>query len=101
MAESTTETIYVIKNGAGEFLEFNSFNGLRNWTTEFSDRCRFSNQNAATLYCRNLIADAKVNGLDLDFDVYKYNNTITEMDVTIPENQFKSYGLLENNEGSA
>ncbi|MGT2755365.1 hypothetical protein [Streptococcus ovis] len=93
MAESKTETVFVIKNQLGEFLEFNSFTGLRNWTTEYSERCGFATQNAATLYCRNLIADAKVHGMNMEFDVFKHSNTITEMDVTIPDNQLEAYGL--------
>lgn len=95
MAEPTTQTIFVIKNNHGQFLEFQQYNGLRTWTDSFSDRCAFMSQNAATLYCRNLIADAQIHGADMEFDVYKHTNQVIEMDVTIPENQLKNYGLPE------
>ena len=58
MAEATTQTIFVIKNNHGQFLEFQKYSGLRTWTDVFSDRCAFTSQFTATLYCRNLIADA-------------------------------------------
>lgn len=95
MAKTTTETVFVIKNQNGEFLEFQTYNGLRTWTSEFNDRCTFASQNAATLYCRNLIADAQLHGVDMEFDVFKHNNQIVELDVTIPDNQRVSYGLPE------
>lgn len=95
MAETTTQTIFVIKNNNGQFLEFQKYSGLRTWTDSFSDRCAFTSQNAATLYCRNLIADAQIHGVDIEFDVYKHTNQVIELDVTIPENQFKNYGLPE------
>lgn len=95
MAETTTKTIFVIKNNHGQFLEFQQYSGLRTWTDTFSDRCAFDSQNAATLYCRNLIADAQIHGVDIEFDVYKHTNQVIEMDVTIPENQLKNYGLPE------
>ena len=95
MAETTTQTIFVIKNNYGQFLEFQQYNGLRTWTDSFSDRCAFTSQNAATLYCRNLIADAQIHGVDMEFDVYKHTNQVIDLDVTIPENQLKNYGLPE------
>lgn len=95
MAESTTNTVFVIKNGDGQFLEYQSYSGLRTWVNEYSDRCNFESQNAATLYCRNLIAEAEIHGVDMEFDVYKHNNTVTDLDVTIPDAQRKSYGLPE------
>lgn len=95
MAETTTKIIFVIKNNHGQFLEFQQYSGLRTWTDTFSDRCAFDSQNAATLYCRNLIADAQIHGVDIEFDVYKHTNQVIEMDVTIPENQLKNYGLPE------
>lgn len=95
MAETTTKTIFVIKNKHGQFLEFQKYSGLRTWTDTFSDHCAFDSQNAATLYCRNLIADAQIHGVDIEFDVYKHTNQVIEMDVTIPENQLKNYGLPE------
>ena len=95
MTETTTKTIFVIKNNHGQFLEFQQYSGIRTWTDIFSDRCAFDNQNAATLYCRNLIADAQIHGVDIEFDVYKHNNQIIDLDVTIPENQLKNYGLPE------
>ena len=52
-------------------------------------------QNAATLYCRNLIADAQIHGVDMEFDVYKNTNQVIELDVSIPDNQLKNYGLPE------
>ena len=93
MATTTTTTVYVIKNQHGQFLELQTYNGLRTWTDVYSDRCAFANQNAATLYCRNLIADATINGIDMTFDVFKHNNQITELDVTIPDDQRAAYGL--------
>ena len=95
MAEPTTQTIFVIKNNNGQFLEFQQYSGLRTWTDSFSDRCAFTSQNAATLYCRNLIADAQIHGVDMEFDVYKHTNQVIDLDVTIPENQLKNYGLPE------
>ena len=95
MAEATTQTIFVIKNNHGQFLEFQKYSGLRTWTDVFSDRCAFTSQFTATLYCRNLIADAKIHGVDIEFDVYKHTNQVIELDVTIPENQLKNYGLPE------
>ena len=95
MAEATTQTIFVIKNNHGQFLEFQQYSGLRTWTDSFSDRCAFTSQNAATLYCRNLIADAQIHGVDIKFDVYKHTNQVIELDVNIPENQLKNYGLPE------
>lgn len=95
MATTQTTTVFVIKNQFGQFLEFNAYNGIRSWVAEYSEKCIFENQNAATLYCRSLIADAKVHGLDVDYDVYKYNNQVQELDVTIPDNQRTSYGLPE------
>ena len=95
MAESNTVTTYVIKNNDGQFLEYQNYTGLRTWVNEYSDRCNFASQNAATLYCRGLIADAENHGVDMEFDVYKHNNTVTELDVTIPDNQRPSYGLPE------
>ena len=95
MAETTTQTIFVIKNNHGQFLEFQNYSGLRTWTDVFSDRCAFDSQNAATLYCRSLIADAQIHGVDMEFDVYKHTNQVIDLDVTIPENQLKNYGLPE------
>ena len=95
MATTETHTTYVIKNQYGQFLEFNSYNGLRSWVSEYSEKCVFESQNAATLYCRSLIADAEVHGLEVDYDVFKYNNQIVEMDVTVPDNQRVNYGLPE------
>ena len=95
MAESNTVTTYVIKNSEGQFLEYQNYGGLRTWVNEYSDRCNFTSQNAATLYCRNLIADAESHDVKMEFDVYRHNNTVTDLDVTIPDNQRKSYGLRE------
>lgn len=95
MAESTTTTIFVIKNGDGQYLEYQSYNGLRTWANGFSDRCAFPTQNVATLYCRNLIADAESHGVNMEFDVYKHNNTVTKTNVTIADSQRVSYGLPE------
>lgn len=95
MAESTTNTVFVIKNGYGQFLEYSTYNGLRTWVNEYSDRCNFESQNAATLYCRNLIADAEIHGVNMTIDVYKHNNTVTKMEVTIANEQRKNYGLSE------
>ena len=95
MAESNTVTTYVIKNNDGQFLEYQNYGGLRTWVNEYSDRCNFESQNAATLYCRSLIADAEIHGVKMEFDVYRHNNTVTDLDVTIPENQRKNYGLPE------
>ena len=95
MAETTTKTIFVIKNTHGQFLEFQQYSGLRTWTDIFSDRCAFDNQNAATLYCRSLIADAQIHGVDIELDGYKHTSQVIELDVTIPENQLKNYGLPE------
>ena len=95
MAETTTKTIFVIKNNHGQLLEFQQYSGLRTWTDTFSDRCAFTSQNAATLYCRNLIADAQIHGVDIEFDVYKHTNQVIELYVNIPENQLKNYGLPE------
>ncbi|WP_431770747.1 hypothetical protein [Streptococcus gallolyticus] len=95
MAESTTKTVFVIKNNEGQFLEYQSYTGLRAWVSEYSDRCVFESQNAATLYCRNLIADAEVHGVNMTIDVYKHNNTVTKMEVTIANEQRKNYGLSE------
>ena len=95
MAETTTQTIFVIKNNHGQFFEFQQYNGLRTWTDVFSDRCAFASQNDATLYCRNLIADARIHGIEMEFDVYKHTNQVIDLDVTIPENQLKNYGLPE------
>ncbi|MCY7192578.1 hypothetical protein [Streptococcus gallolyticus] len=95
MAESTTKTVFVIKNNEGQFLEYQSYTGLRAWVSEYSDRCVFESQNAATLYCRNLIADAEVHGVNMTTDVYKHNNTVTKMEVTIANEQRKNYGLSE------
>ena len=95
MAETTTKTIFVIKNNHGQFMEFQQYSGLRTWTDTFSDRCAFDSQNAATLYCRNLIADAQIHGVDIEFDVYKHTNQVIDLDVVIPENQLKNYGLPE------
>ena len=50
---------------------------------------------AAILYCRSLIADAENHGVKMEFDVYRHNNTVTDLDVTIPDNQRKNYGLPE------
>lgn len=93
MAESTTVTTYVIKNSEGQFLEYQNYSGLRTWVNEYSDRCNFASQNAATLYCRSLIADAENHGGNMEFDVYRHNNTVTVLDVTIPDGQRPSYGL--------
>ena len=93
MAESTTVTTYVIKNSEGQFLEYQNYSGLRTWVNEYSDRCNFESQNAATLYCRNLIADAESHGVSMEFDVYRHNNTVTDLDVTIPDDKRPSYGL--------
>ena len=98
MAESTTVTTYVIKNSDDQFLEYQNYTGLRTWVNEYSDRCNFESQNAATLYCRSLIADAEIHGVKMGFDVYRHNNTVTDLDVTIPENQRKNYGLPEKAE---
>lgn len=95
MAESTTNTVFVIKNNDGQFLEYQNYNGLRTWVNEYSDRCVFESQNAATLYCRNLIADAETHGVNMTIDVYKHNNTVTKMEVTIANEQRKNYGLSE------
>lgn len=95
MAESTTNTVFVIKNNEGQFLEYQNYSGLRTWVNEYSDRCNFESQNAATLYCRSLIAEAEINGVNMEFDVYKHNNTVTDLDVVIPDGQRKSYGLPE------
>lgn len=95
MAESTTNTVFVIKNNDGQFLEYQNYNGLRTWVNEYSDRCNFESQTAATLYCRNLIAEAEIHNVDMEFDVYKHNNTVTDLDVVIPDNQRKNYGLPE------
>lgn len=95
MAESTTNTVFVIKNNNGQFLEYQNYSGLRTWVNEYSDRCNFESQNAATLYCRNLIAEAEIHGVNMEFDVYKHNNTVTDLDVVIPDAQRKSYGLPE------
>ena len=95
MAEATTQTIFVIKNNHGQFLEFQKYSGLRTWTDVFSDRCAFTSQFTATLYCRNLIADAQIHGVDIEFDVYKHTNQVIDLDVVIPENQLKNYGLPE------
>jgi len=95
MAESTTNTVFVIKNNDGQFLEYSTYNGLRTWVNEYSDRCVFESQNAATLYCRSLIADAEVHGVNMTIDVYKHNNTVTKMEVTIANEQRKNYGLSE------
>lgn len=95
MAESTTVTAFVIKNNNGQFLEYQNYSGLRTWVDEYSDRCNFESQNAATLYCRNLIADAELHGVSMEFDVYRHNNTVTDLDVVIPDAQRKSYGLPE------
>ena len=95
MAESTTVTTYVIKNNDGQFLEYQNYTGLRTWVNEYSDRCNFESQNAAMLYCRSLIADAENHGVKLEFDVYRHNNTVTDLDVTIPDNQRKNYDLPE------
>ena len=95
MAESNTVTTYVIKNSDGQFLEYQNYTGLRAWVNEYSDRCNFASQNAAILYCRSLIADAESHGVNMEFDVYRHNNTVTDLDVTIPDNQRKSYGLPE------
>ena len=95
MAETPTQTIFVIKNNNGQFLEFQQYNGLRTWTDVFSDRCAFDSQSAATLYCRSLIADAQIHGVDMEFDVYKHTNQVIDLDVSIPENQLKNYGLPE------
>lgn len=95
MAESTTNTVFVIKNNDGQFLEYQSYTGLRAWVSEYSDRCNFESQNAATLYCRNLIADAEVHGVNMTIDVYKHNNTVTKMEVIIANEQRKNYGLSE------
>lgn len=93
MAETTNTTIFVIMNNHGQFLEYQTYNGLRTWTNVFSDRCAFKSQNAATLYCRNLIADARIHGVEMEFDVFKHNKQVIELDVDIPETQYKSYGL--------
>lgn len=98
MAESTTVTTYVIKNNDGQFLEYQNYSGLRTWVNEYSDRCNFESQNAATLYCRNLIADAENHGVNMGFDVYRHNNTVTDLDVTIPDGQRPNYGLPEKAE---
>ena len=98
MAESTTVTTYVIKNNDGQFLEYQNYSGLRTWVNEYSDRCNFVSQNAATLYCRSLIADAENHGVSMQFDVYKHNNTVTDLDVTIPDAQRPNYGLPEKAE---
>ncbi|WAW99481.1 hypothetical protein OIY87_03795 [Streptococcus gallolyticus] len=95
MAESTTKTIFVIKNNNGQFLEYQSYTGLRVWVSEYSDRCNFESQNAATLYCRSLIADAETHGVNAQFDVYRHNNTVTTLGVTIPDAQRATYGLSE------
>lgn len=95
MAESTTKTVFVIKNNEGQFLEYQSYTGLRAWVSEYSDRCNFESQNAATLYCRSLIADAETHGVNMTIDVYKHNNTVTKMEVTIANEQRKNYGLSE------
>lgn len=93
MAESTTKTVFVIKNNEGQFLEYQSYTGLRVWVSEYSDRCNFESQNAATLYCRSLIADAETHGVNAQFDVYRHNNTVTTLGVTIPDAQRATYGL--------
>ena len=98
MAESTTVTTYVIKNSEGQFLEYQNYSGLRTWVNEYSDRCNFESQNVATLYCRNLIADAESHGVSMEFDVYRHNNTVTDLDVTIPDDKRPSYGLPEKTE---
>ena len=95
MAESTTNTAFVIKNEYGQFLEYSSYNGLRAWVNEYSDRCNFESQSAATLYCRSLIADAEIHGVNAKFDVYRHNNTVTVLGVTIPDAQRTTYGLPE------
>lgn len=95
MAKSTTKTVFVIKNNDGQFLEYQSYTGLRVWVSEYSDRCNFESQNAATLYCRSLIADAETHGVNMTIDVYKHNNTVTKMEVTIANEQRKNYGLSE------
>lgn len=96
MTETATQTIFVIKNNNGQFLELQKYNGLRTWTDVFSDRCAFTSQNAATLYCRNLIADARIHGIEIELDVYKHTNQIIKLNVDIPENQLKNYGVPES-----
>lgn len=100
MGESKTQTTFVIKNNQGQFLEFQGYSGLRMWVADYSEKCAFTSQNAATLYCRSLIADAKLHGLDMEFDVFKYNNQIVELDVSIPDNQLVAYGLPAKEENT-
>lgn len=95
MAESTTNTVFVIKNNDGQFLEYQNYNGLRTWVNEYSDRCVFESQSAATLYCRSLIADAEAHNVNTKLDVYRHNNTVTVLGVTIPDAQRATYGLSE------
>lgn len=95
MAESTTKTVFVIKNNEGQFLEYQSYTGLRAWVSEYSERCNFESQNAATLYCRSLIADAEAHNVNTKLDVYRHNNTVTVLGVTIPDAQRATYGLSE------
>ncbi len=95
MAESTTTTIFVIKNGDGQYLEYQNYNGLRTWVNEYSDRCSFESQTAAILYCRSLIADAETHNVNIDFDVYKHNNVVTKLGVTIADSQRDSYDLTD------
>lgn len=97
MANTTNNTYFVIKNSQGEFLEYLPYNGLRMWVRNFTDNCIFATQNEASLYCRSLIADAKNHNTELDIDVFKYNNTVSELDVTIPKEQYKMYGIKEEN----
>ncbi|MGV3353226.1 hypothetical protein [Streptococcus orisratti] len=93
MAETKTETVFVIKNQAGQFLSYQPYDGTRRWVNEYSDSCVFPNQFAATLYCRSLMADAEMHEQNFDFDVYQYNNTIKELNVTIADEARKQYGL--------
>ena len=93
MAETTSSTIFVIKNKDGQFLEYNPFNGLRNWSREFNDSCAFSTQGEATMYCRSLLADAENHGHGFEVDVFRYDNKVTDLDIVIPEASRKSYGL--------
>lgn len=95
MAESTTTKTFVIQNGDGQYLEYQNYNGLRAWVNEYSDRCAFSSQGAATLYCRSLIADAEIHGVNIEFDVFRHDNTITKLGVQIADAQRATYGLEE------
>ena len=99
MAETTNTTIFIIKNKDGQFLEYNTFNGLRTWSREFTDSCGFETQSEATMYCRSLLADSENHGHDFWIDVFRYDNKVTNLDISIPDANRKNYGLPEKNGG--